>query len=216
MGWDALSVVSAEIPRAMTLLFDAQDGANFVYGRLPIGASDYSMSWYTLAETENDYTMEHFSIARDEEMLIPYVRAALEIKPELRLWGSPWVVPSWMMSGRNMKNDAQTLEAHALYFAKFVQEYAKQGLIVEAVHQQNEPGYARVTWTHPQFIDFIKTYLGPKFEELSLSAGAEGVILGCTEITLLIQQAHSPIPVYDTTAIHAVSAIDWALEGIQI
>jgi glucosylceramidase len=114
--------------------------------------------------------MEQFSIARDEEMLIPYVRAALEIKPELRLWGSPWVVPSWMMSGRNMKNDAQTLEAHALYFAKFVQEYAKQGLTIEAVHQQNEPGYARVTWTHPQFIDFIKTYLGPKFEELGVSA----------------------------------------------
>src|SRR5947208_30076 len=48
MGWDALSVVSSEIPRAMKLLFDANDGANFVYGRLPLGASDYSMSWYTL------------------------------------------------------------------------------------------------------------------------------------------------------------------------
>jgi aspartate racemase len=41
--------------------------------------------------------------------------------------------------------------------------------------------------------------------------GAEGVILGCTEIGLLIKPNDSPIPVYDTTYLHAVSAVDWAL-----
>ena len=41
--------------------------------------------------------------------------------------------------------------------------------------------------------------------------GAEGVILGCTEIGLLIKADDSPIPVYDTTYLHAVSAVDWAL-----
>ncbi len=35
--------------------------------------------------------------------------------------------------------------------------------------------------------------------------GAKGVILGCTEMGLLIQQADSPIPVFDTTAIHAAA-----------
>lgn len=40
---------------------------------------------------------------------------------------------------------------------------------------------------------------------------AEGVILGCTEIGLLIQQADSPIPVFDTTAIHAAAAVDFLL-----
>lgn len=40
---------------------------------------------------------------------------------------------------------------------------------------------------------------------------AEGVILGCTEIGLLIQQKDSPIPVFDTTAIHAVAAVDFLL-----
>ena len=43
------------------------------------------------------------------------------------------------------------------------------------------------------------------------SRGAQGVILGCTEIPLLIQQEHSPIPVFDTTALHAAAAVDWAL-----
>ena len=171
MGWDALAVVSSEIERALTLLFDAENGANFAYGRIPIGASDYSMSWYTLAETTNDYTMEDFSIARDQEMLIPFIRAAQEIKPDIRFFASPWVVPGWMMdSGRNMKSDEQTLEAHALYFAKFVEAYGAEGIDIEAVHPQNEPGYARVHWTHELFVDFIRSYLGPKFDELGLDA----------------------------------------------
>ncbi|MBN2237465.1 MAG: aspartate/glutamate racemase family protein [Bacteroidales bacterium] len=41
--------------------------------------------------------------------------------------------------------------------------------------------------------------------------GAEGVILGCTEIPLLIQQKDSPIPIFDTTKIHAEKAVDFAL-----
>ncbi len=41
--------------------------------------------------------------------------------------------------------------------------------------------------------------------------GAQAVILGCTEIALLVQQADTPIPLFDTTAIHAQAAIDAAL-----
>lgn len=43
--------------------------------------------------------------------------------------------------------------------------------------------------------------------------GAEGVILGCTEIGLLIKQADAPVPVFDTTWIHAKKAAEMALEG---
>lgn len=41
--------------------------------------------------------------------------------------------------------------------------------------------------------------------------GTEGVILGCTEIGLLIKAEDSPVPVFDTTTIHAVAAVEWAL-----
>jgi aspartate racemase len=41
--------------------------------------------------------------------------------------------------------------------------------------------------------------------------GAEGIILGCTEIELLIGQEHSPVPVFPTTRIHADAAVDIAL-----
>jgi aspartate racemase len=49
--------------------------------------------------------------------------------------------------------------------------------------------------------------------ERQRAAGAEAVILGCTEIALLIDGACSPLPVFDTTALHAAAAVDWMLDG---
>jgi aspartate racemase len=42
--------------------------------------------------------------------------------------------------------------------------------------------------------------------------GADAVVLGCTEIGLLIDAACSPLPVFDTTALHAAAAVNWMLE----
>ncbi|MBW2072728.1 MAG: aspartate/glutamate racemase family protein [Deltaproteobacteria bacterium] len=44
-----------------------------------------------------------------------------------------------------------------------------------------------------------------------VARGAEGIILGCTEISLLVRAADSPVELFDTTAIHAVAAVDLAL-----
>jgi aspartate racemase len=41
--------------------------------------------------------------------------------------------------------------------------------------------------------------------------GVEGVILGCTEIPLLVKQEDYEIPLFDTTTIHARAAVDFAL-----
>ncbi|MGE7023236.1 aspartate/glutamate racemase family protein [Solibacillus cecembensis] len=45
-----------------------------------------------------------------------------------------------------------------------------------------------------------------------INEGAEGIILGCTEIGLLVKQEHSVIPLFDTTVIHAIEAVNKALE----
>ncbi len=44
--------------------------------------------------------------------------------------------------------------------------------------------------------------------------GAEAVMLGCTEIALLIQQEHTKIPLYDTTEIHAKAAVQYAISAV--
>lgn len=47
-----------------------------------------------------------------------------------------------------------------------------------------------------------------------VDAGAQGIILGCTEIELLISEPeHSPVPTFPTTSLHALAAVDWALDG---
>ena len=44
--------------------------------------------------------------------------------------------------------------------------------------------------------------------------GAEAVILGCTEIMLLVKPEDSPVPLFDTTAIHAEAAVEYSLAGL--
>ena len=41
--------------------------------------------------------------------------------------------------------------------------------------------------------------------------GAQGIVFGCTEIGLLLSQDHCPLPILDTTLIHAMAAVDFAL-----
>ena len=45
-----------------------------------------------------------------------------------------------------------------------------------------------------------------------IAAGAEGIILGCTEIDLLIKPGDSAVPLFDTTALHAIAAVEHALK----
>ena len=49
-----------------------------------------------------------------------------------------------------------------------------------------------------------------------MQKGAQGIILGCTEIGLLIKQENVSVPIFDTTHIHAIEAVKVALESIII
>ena len=62
----------------------------------------------------------------------------------------------------------------------------------------------------------IKESSRAKFLEIMkylVEDGAEGIILGCTEIGLLVKQENSLVPLFDTTKIHAEAAVDFALEA---
>jgi aspartate racemase len=47
--------------------------------------------------------------------------------------------------------------------------------------------------------------------EKLIAAGAQGIILGCTEIGLLVKDEDSRVPLFDTTIIHAITAVEYAL-----
>jgi glucosylceramidase len=156
-----------------------EDGARFVFGRIPIGASDYGLTRYTLNENAGDYEMTMFSIEHDQANMIPYIQAALALNPSIRLWASPWTPPTWMKTnnafdGGSMRDDPMVLDAHALYLARFVEEYEAIGIDIEAIHPQNEPGYETrypsCLWTAELMTKYIREHLGPTFAERNVSA----------------------------------------------
>ncbi len=178
-GWTALSLLSQEKQdEVLKALFDQDSGAKFTICRIPIGASDYAESRYTLNEKRNDYAMKKFSIARDKEKLIPYIKASLKYNPEMKLWGSAWTPPTWMKTNRdfdsgNFKNKPKIYDAYALYLKKFIESYKAEGLEIYMVAVQNEPTiltkYPSCAWEPDQFLVFIRDYLGPLFEKNNLS-----------------------------------------------
>lgn len=128
----------------MELLFHPRRGARFSYGRIPIGASDYSIDRYTLSELPDDYAMAEFSIERDRQRLIPFIQAALAVAPGLDLWASPWTPPAWMKENGSTDGgrirDEPEIEAYALYLTRFIEAYGAEGITVEA------HGWATVNW----------------------------------------------------------------------
>jgi len=57
----------ADREQVMSALF-SDNGCAFTMGRLPIGASDFALDWYSLDETPGDLELKDFSIARDENL----------------------------------------------------------------------------------------------------------------------------------------------------
>jgi len=172
LGWEALLSLPVEKRQVALKALFAPDEANFTLGRAPIGANDFSLGWYSLDETPGDYAMEHFSIERNRESLIPFIKAAMNYQPKLGIWAVPWCPPSWMTSnGRyshgTMKQDPQTLAAYALYFSKFVQAWRAEGINLYAIHPQNEPRYndgiyPQCGWNGQELNRFLRDYLLPQ------------------------------------------------------
>ncbi|MDQ0113019.1 glycoside hydrolase family 30 protein [Paenibacillus harenae] len=178
LGHVALGRLPAEErDQVMHDLFHPEGEHRLSVCRLPIGASDYALDWYSHNETDGDTAMEHFSVERDRKHLIPYIKEALKLNPELVLFASPWSPPTWMKFPKaynygTLRWEKDILEAYALYFVKFVQAYAEEGITIHQVHVQNEvvadQKFPSCVWTGQQLREFIRDYLGPAFERHGL------------------------------------------------
>lgn len=180
----------AQRNRIFDQLFGKDSEMKFEYCRLPIGASDYAESWYSHNEVDGDYEMAHFSIERDRKYLIPYIKEALKRNPDLKLFASPWSPPTWMKFPKaynygKLVWEEKNLKAYALYLAKFVEEYAKQGITIHQIHVQNEVAadqkFPSCKWTGEELKIFIRDYLGPMFEQRNLATEIWLGTLNCPE-----------------------------------
>jgi len=128
--------------RALLEEIYSPDGLNLSVARLSIGASDYSAELYSYDDVPFDTALAHFSIAKDEEYIIPMIKEVLAIRPDLYIFASPWTPPGWMKTGGDLCGGymrEQFVECYADYFVRFIEAYAAHGIKIRAVTPQNEP-----------------------------------------------------------------------------
>jgi glucosylceramidase len=199
LGWEALNYVTKEEQKKiLEALFDTINGCKFNICRMPIGANDYAVDWYSHNETPEDFNMDNFSVARDRKRLIPYINEAHKINPAIQIWASPWCPPSWMKKNKNYAcqwhpdvntlpkelssmeelvsrfiMEPEYLQAYATYFAKFVEAYQQEGIEISAVHVQNEPNssqnFPSCVWKPKDLGIFIADYLAPEFQSRNIN-----------------------------------------------
>ncbi len=157
-------------------LFDRDDkNIGISYLRLSIAASDLNdstFSYHDLEEGESDPELEKFDLGPDREDVIPVLKQILEINPDIMLMGSPWSPPAWMKDNKDTRGGIllpENYDAYALYFVKYIQQMADEGITIDAITVQNEPLHPG---NNPSLLmvaeeqrDFIKNHLGPAFEE---------------------------------------------------
>lgn len=109
LGWQALQTLPfKEREKVIKEFFDPNTGLKYNICRMPIGANDYSFTWYSLNETDGDFEMKNFNIERDKTILIPYIKEALKFRPDLKIWASPWSPPTWMKTNKHYANKPNT------------------------------------------------------------------------------------------------------------
>jgi O-glycosyl hydrolase len=148
---DSSAWVINELPASaradlMTNLFDPTDGAGLNMIRVPMGASDFTASgFYTyddMPKGETDPTLSNFSIAHDEQYIIPQLQEAYALNPSITFTATPWSPPGWMKTsddliGGSLKQEYEPTLAQ--YFVKFIDAYDEAGLPIHYVTPQNEP-----------------------------------------------------------------------------
>jgi glucosylceramidase len=161
----------------MGALFDPVKGIGLNFLRQPMGASDLTTpasgeySYDDMPKGQTDPNLTHFSIKHDEAYIIPVLKQALQVNPNIKIMATPWSPPGWMKSTDSMEGGTLNLNAYASYanyFVKFIQAYQTQGIPMYAVTVQNEPlyqpvGYPGMSMPADQESTFIKNYLAPAF-----------------------------------------------------
>lgn len=161
----------------LTACFDPEDGAGLNFCRSTMNSCDFSAGQYDYC-AKNDKTLSSFSVAHDDEAVIPLLKDAVAAsKGELKLFFSPWSPCAWMKENGSMRFGGKLKESMypvwAEYFARFIEEYRKRGIEFEALTVQNEP-HATQTWescfySARQQVAFVSEHLLPTLKKHGFS-----------------------------------------------
>lgn len=153
---------------------DMFSNLNYSLCRLTIGSCDFSLNSYSYS---NKKDLSDFSIERDLKYVVPMVKDALIVNPNIRFLASPWSPPRFMKNtkilclGGCLKDKYKQL--YADYLVKYIQTYKDQGINIDYMTIQNEPEAIQIwescLYTADEEADFLVNYLYPTFERNGIS-----------------------------------------------
>lgn len=161
------------------------NGINLNFTLVPIGATDFTMNGvpYTYDDQpagQSDPQLAHFSTAHDNGWVIPELQQMLTINPQTEIFAVPWSPPAWMKANGALDNLGHrgTLLPTAylplaIYFVRFIQAYAAEGIPIAAIAPENEPAspapFPGMELPEATEAQFITQYLRPALSAAHLS-----------------------------------------------
>lgn len=179
--WNKLT--ESQRKEALQMLFNPSKGIGLSVLRQPMGASDFALTDYSYDDlppgqplSAGDPDLKYFSIDHDRAYILPLLREALVLNPNLKIIASPWSPPGWMKTSGSMIQGALLPSAYASfakYFVQFVQKYEAAGVPIYAITMQNEPlnvpgDYPGMSMTACEQTAFLSNDLGPAFHAAQL------------------------------------------------
>ena len=149
-----------------------ETGLRYNFCRTQINASDFSIDEYVYVE-DGDVELKTFNIDRDRKYIIPMIKAALKVNPDIWLFASPWSPPAWMKSNKSVRRGGRLLDEYyptwAKYFSLYFREYKKEGIDFFGLTIQNEAkavqGWESCVWTGREEGVFAANYLRPTLDK---------------------------------------------------
>ncbi len=178
--------------------FDPERGHGYSLCRVHMGSCDFALGNYAHLEQPDDAELASFSIDRDHQALLPFIKAAQRVAGvPLKLLVSPWSPPAWMKSSNRMNAGGSLRPEHrrtwARCYARFIAAYEAESVSVWGVTVQNEP-LAEVPWdsciySAEEERDFVRDFLGPELAAAGL--GHVRILIWDHNRDLMVERANA-------------------------
>ena len=142
-AWNVFN--SSQRTNIMNALFNPSSGIGLSFLRQPLGATDFSRSFYTYDDGAADPSLSRFSIAKDQAYILPLVTQARSLNPKISIMGTPWSAPAWMKTNNNLVGGSlrdDQINVYADYLVKSAQAYQAAGAPLAYLSVQNEPQFS--------------------------------------------------------------------------
>lgn len=155
--------------RKRAFMQDVFSEIKYSFCRLTIGSCDFSLGSYSYAKKHD---LSDFSIERDLKYVVPFIRDALRVNPNIRFLASPWSPPGFMKNTKISILGGKLLDkykqCYADYFVRFILAYRDLGINIDFVTIQNEPNALQIwescLYSADEEADFLVNFLSPTFK----------------------------------------------------